>query len=174
MISATSPTLSCSRTQTSPDLRTNPGQEQIRMSVFGPISRVAVIAVLSFLALGVAEAAEPAVIPPASTAIELGRFAVTCPGVSPAEDQKPLAYSFRVTMLAGAEDADEVRVNLPAYRDAVIVVAHGYCGFVARNARRADPQELSNLIGARAVADRAAPRVVFTLPDFIEKHLDPR
>lgn len=129
---------------------------------------------MSFLASGVAGAADPAVVPPASTAIELGRFAVTCPGVPPADNQKPLAYSFRVTMLTDPADAEEVRISLPAYRDAVIVVAHGYCGFVARNARRADPQELSRLIGARAVADRAAPRVVFTLPDFIEKHLDPR
>jgi hypothetical protein len=77
-------------------------------------------------------------------------------------------------MLAGADDADDVRTNLPTYRDAVIIVAHGYCGFVARNARRADPQELARLIGSRASAERDTPRVVFTLPDFIEKHLESR
>jgi len=121
-----------------------------------------------------ATAVEPVVPPTGSTAIELGRFAVTCPGVPSAGEQPPLAYSFRVTMLAGADDAHDVRTNLPTYRDAVIVVAHGYCGFVARNARRADPQELAKLIGSRASAERNTPRVVFTLPDFIETHLGSR
>ena len=90
-------------------------------------------------------AADPPASPAASAgalaAIDLGRFAVTCPGVVPAGGAPPLAYSFRATILSGAADADAVRSSLPGYRDAVVVVSHGYCGFVARNGRRAtNPQ----------------------------------
>jgi hypothetical protein len=123
-------------------------------------------------------AADPAPAPTASTgglsAIDLGRFAVTCPGVAPAGGAVPLAYSFRATILSEAADADAVRSSLPAYRDAVIVVSHGYCGFAARNGRRASPDELARLIEARSSWGADSPRVTVTLPDFVEKHLESR
>jgi hypothetical protein len=128
-------------------------------------SRFCVAFIASSLAIGDAVAADPPASPAASAgalaAIDLGRFAVTCPGVVPAGGAPPLAYSFRATIL-------------PGYRDAVVVVSHGYCGFVARNGRRASPEELARLIEARASAAEDSPRVTVTLPDFVEKHLEAR
>lgn len=141
-------------------------------------SRCAVLLIASSLAAGGAIAADkpaaPVVAPGTTAAIELGRFAITCPGVVPAGGAVPLAYSFRATILSDAAEAEAVRARLPGYRDAVIVVSHGYCGFLARNARRASPEELARLIEARAGADGDAPRVTLTLPDFVEKHLEAR
>lgn len=134
--------------------------------------------IASSLASGGAMAADPvaAPAPPAGklAAIDLGRFAVTCPGVVPAAGAVPLAYSFRATLLSDSAEADVVRSSLPGFRDAVIVVSHGYCGFLARHGRRASPEELARLIEARASATEGSPRVTVTLPDFVEKHLESR
>jgi hypothetical protein len=150
----------------------------MRMPSNALASRFCVAFIASSLAIGGAVAADPPASPAASAgalaAIDLGRFAVTCPGVVPAGGAPPLAYSFRATILSGAADADAVRSSLPGYRDAVVVVSHGYCGFVARNGRRASPEELARLIEARASAAEDSPRVTVTLPDFVEKHLEAR
>lgn len=142
------------------------------------LSAIAIALIASSVLCGAARGADPgagAAAPQAGPAsIDLGRFAVTCPGVAAAGGAKPLAYSFRATILSGAAEIDAVRSNLPRYRDAVIVVSHGYCGFVARNARRASPEELARIIEERASADGDAPRVTLVLPDFVEKHLESR
>jgi len=114
----------------------------------------------------------PAAAQAARLRFDLGRFAVTCPGA--ASGTQPLAYSFKVVMEAAIDDADRIAHALPVYRDAAIVTAHGYCGFVARNARRADPSELARQIERRLADVETAARVSITLPDFIEKHLEPR
>lgn len=144
------------------------------MPVFLSILSRCVIVALASLGSMVATADDRAASTMPQAAISLGRFAITCPGVRPSADQRALAYSFRATILADIEAADTVRARLPIYRDSVVLVAHGYCGFVARNARRADPSELAKLISARLLDDPDSPHVTFILPDFVEKALDAR
>jgi hypothetical protein len=107
-----------------------------------------------------------------SSTFNLGRFAV--PRLEPGPAKEVVGVmSFNIVLLIPPEQTEDVRLYVPAYRDAVIGTSFAYAAFVARNRVSADPQKLGELILRRIRTDTTAPVPLFvTLANFQEA--DPR